>query len=95
MATSTIFMAGAKMASLLLGLHGPIKVNYINDIFDGTKAGELGRLYVGIKNKVIDYDDIEKFINYLDKKDYFRHYPLVDVEWDETNENIIRFRWTT
>lgn len=157
MSTHSIFMAGVKLASSVLGKQGPIEVDYVNwrsepnredpepwemSLKEAKKACQdhgissrvteaemqktvaenqvdpddaeldvlqcrlndwedknppepsLGRLFIGKEGESITYGDIEKFFNYLDEKDYYAHYPLVDVNYDPA-KNRISLEWTT
>lgn len=144
MAYETVFMAGVKLASMLIGKIGRYEIDYrnylvedgadysdlsINDLLtecanrsidttiyaeeiktlidDGLSYNEanhsflssllinndnqkeegcLGKLYIGDGINKITYADIEKFIEILIRNDYFQHYPLVDIELNESNE---------
>lgn len=114
MSTESIFLAGAKLGSYVLGKVGPIQVNYYNwrrepleisslprtnedssnDTTSSNDVGGLGILLLGRKEKFITFDDIEELIQTLEDANYFAHYPLVDVYYDD-HKRQITFDWTT
>lgn len=137
MSTESIFLAGAKLASYVIGKRGPIQVIYTNwlrefrsnqrdsdnvhrpdnpypdepyyetqdidtddesmdsaDTLEESSGDEgmLGKLFLGENESLITYEDIEELIDTMIEADYFAHYPLVDVSYDET-ERLVEFHW--